>query len=114
MERRIEDYSQGMRQRTAIASALLHEPNVLVIDEPMVGLDPRSAHVVKQVFRAMADNGCAVFMSTHSLAVAEELCDRIGILKNGELVFEGSRDVLEDFKAKHDGKFESMFLELTK
>ncbi|HLX12532.1 MAG TPA: ABC transporter ATP-binding protein [Bacteroidota bacterium] len=114
MDRRVEDYSQGMKQRTAIAAALLHRPAVLVVDEPMVGLDPRSAHLVKQLFRETADNGTSVFMSTHSLAVAEEVCDRIGIIKDGRLVFEDTIVQLQTFKHKYDGKFESVFLELTK
>jgi ABC-2 type transport system ATP-binding protein len=114
MNRRVEDYSQGMKQRTVIASALLHNPKVLVIDEPMIGLDPRSAHIVKELFRKLANDGTAVFMSTHSLAVAEELCDRIGIIKDGQLVFEDTIEKLQSFKQKYDGKFESVYLELTK
>jgi ABC-2 type transport system ATP-binding protein len=114
MDRRIEDYSQGMRQRNVIAAALLHSPKVLIIDEPMVGLDPRSAHVVKELFRLQANNGTAIFMSTHSLNVAEELCDRIGIIKDGKLIFENSSSEFLAFKHKHNGKFESVFLELTK
>lgn len=114
IERRVEDYSQGMRQRTAIASALLHSPSVLVIDEPMVGLDPRSAHVVKQLFKSLTRDGIAIFMTTHSLNVAEELCDRIGIIKDGDLIFENSLAELQSFKHRYDGKFESVFLEMTK
>ena len=114
MDRRTEDYSQGMRQRTAIAAALLHRPEVLIIDEPMIGLDPRSAHIVKQVFRQQANDGAAVFMSTHSLPVAEELCDRIGIVKDGSLIFEDTIVGLHSVKDKYDGKFESLFLDLTK
>jgi ABC-2 type transport system ATP-binding protein len=114
MERRIEDYSQGMRQRCVIAAALLHFPKVLIVDEPMVGLDPRSAHVVKQIFREEVKKGTAIFMSTHSLNVAEELCDRIGIIKDGSLIFENTSTEFQSFKDNHNGKFESVFLELTK
>ena len=114
LDRRAEDYSQGMRQRIVIASALLHNPGVLVIDEPMVGLDPRSAFIVKGVFKRLSKSGVAVFMSTHSLQVAEELCDRIGIIKDGRLVFEDTNEALQTFKHRYDGKFESVFLELTK
>jgi len=114
IDRRTEHYSQGMRQRIVIAAALLHNPKALIIDEPMVGLDPRSAHIVKKVLKQKSREGSAVFMSTHSLPVAEELCDRIGIIKNGTLVFEDSLNAFHDFKRRYDGKFESTFLELTK
>jgi ABC-2 type transport system ATP-binding protein len=114
VDKRSEDYSQGMRQRVSIAAALLHDPKVLIIDEPMIGLDPRSAHVVKTVLRRKSQEGVAIFMSTHSLPVAEELCDRVGIIKDGKLIFEDRRDALESLKERHNGKFESLFLELTK
>jgi ABC-2 type transport system ATP-binding protein len=114
IDQRTENYSQGMRQRIAIAAALIHNPNVLIIDEPMVGLDPRSAHIVKETFKTKSKEGATVFMSTHSLQVAEELCDRIGIIKDGKLIFEGpTGDILKADKGK-DRKFESVFLELTK
>jgi len=109
-----EDYSQGMRQRITIAAALLHEPKVIIIDEPMIGLDPRSARIVKDTLKEFSTNGNTVFMSTHSLPVAEELCDRIGIIKDGRLIFEDSSEGLQSYKQKFDGKFESVFLELTK
>ncbi|MBI1807410.1 MAG: ABC transporter ATP-binding protein [Ignavibacteria bacterium] len=114
IDRRTEFYSQGMRQRIVIAAALLHDPKVLVVDEPMVGLDPRSAHIVKEVFKRKSKQGIAIFMSTHSLPVVEELCDRIGILKQGRLVFEDAFGALQMFKDKYNGQFESTFLELTK
>ncbi|HEV8537522.1 MAG TPA: ABC transporter ATP-binding protein [Bacteroidota bacterium] len=114
IDRRTEYYSQGMRQRIVIASGLLHEPKALVIDEPMVGLDPRSVHIVKSVLKQKSNEGVAIFMSTHSLTVAEELCDRVGILKHGKLIFEDSIGALQLLKVKHNGKFESLFLELTK
>lgn len=114
VDRRTEDYSQGMRQRITIAAGLLHSPKVIVIDEPMIGLDPRSAKIVKETLKEKTREGAAVFMSTHSLQVAEELCDRIGIIKNGRLIFVDTRDKLEEYKTHYDGKFESVFLELTK
>lgn len=115
MDRRIEDYSQGMRQRTVIAAALLHYPKALIIDEPMVGLDPRSTHLVKQIFRRQVEEmGTALFLTTHSLHIAEALCDRIGIIKDGSLIFEGTGGALASWKAAPDASFESVFLELTK
>lgn len=114
IDKRTEDHSQGMRQRIVIASALLHEPQVIIIDEPMVGLDPQSAQIVKQTLKQKTQEGTTIFMSTHSLPVVEELCDRVGIIKNGRLIFEDRMSALEAFKQKYDGKFESVFLELTK
>ena len=81
-----ENYSQGMKQRVVFASALVHDPKVLVVDEPLVGLDPRSARIVKDLFVAQARSGCAVLMSTHLLAIAEELADRIGIVDHGRML----------------------------
>ncbi|GMU85259.1 MAG: hypothetical protein AMXMBFR48_05010 [Ignavibacteriales bacterium] len=80
IDRRTETYSQGMKQRISIASSLLHNPGLIVVDEPMVGLDPQSAKLVKETFQALANTGSAVLMTTHSLNVAEEICTRIGIL----------------------------------
>lgn len=114
VDKRTEDYSQGMRQRIVIASTLLHEPRVIIIDEPMVGLDPQSAQIVKQTLTEKAREGAAIFMSTHSLPVVEELCTRVGIIKNGRLIFDDRMSALDAFKQRHDGKFESVFLELTK
>lgn len=114
VDKRAEDYSQGMRQRVVIAAALLHNPSVIIIDEPMVGLDPRSAHIVKQLLKQKSKEGVSVFMSTHSLPVAEELCDRIGIIKDGRLIFEDLISVFKSYTKPYDGKLESLFLELTK
>jgi len=107
-----ERYSHGMKQRVVIAAALIHTPRVLVVDEPMVGLDPKTARVVKDLLHALSRNGTAVFMSTHTLSVAEELADRIGIIDRGRLVTVGSIDQL---RAKMGGPrgLEDMFLELT-
>ena len=114
VDKRTEDYSQGMRQRITIAAAMVHKPKTIIIDEPMIGLDPRSAKIVKDTLKAEAQAGTTIFMSTHSLSVAEELCDRIGIIKNGKLIFVGSLNQLDGLKQKYDGKFESVFIELTK
>jgi ABC-2 type transport system ATP-binding protein len=113
IDKRTEEYSQGMKQRIIIASALLHNPELLVVDEPMVGLDPQSALVVKKLLSQKAEKGTAVFMSTHSLHVAEELCTRFGIIKDGALIFEGNRNELEKVMGSSHKNLESLFLELT-
>jgi ABC-2 type transport system ATP-binding protein len=109
----IESFSHGMKQRLVMASAFLHQPKVMVVDEPMVGLDPKGARLIKRVFREYCDSGHSVFVSTHTLEVAQELCDRIGIILRGELVALGT---VEQLKAKaetdaHD--LEEIFLKLT-
>ena len=114
IDKRTEDYSQGMRQRTTIAAALVHKPKTIVIDEPMIGLDPRSAKVVRDTLHQQAASGVTIFMSTHSLPVAEELCDRIGIINNGKLAFCDTQAAMATYKQRLDGKLESVFLELTK
>ena len=114
VDKRTEDYSQGMRQRVTIAAALVHEPKAFIIDEPMVGLDPKSSKIVRETLKMMARQGVSIFMSTHSLPTAEELCDRVGFVKDGRLVFLGTQENLQAYKQKYDGKFESVFLELTK
>ncbi|MCX7763112.1 MAG: ABC transporter ATP-binding protein [Candidatus Kryptonium sp.] len=114
VDRRIDEYSQGMKQRVVIASALLHDPKVIIIDEPMVGLDPRSAKIVKETLKQKSKEGVTIFMSTHSLEVAEELCDTIGIIKDGKLIAKFESKDIEEFKRSHDGKFEALFIELIK
>jgi len=109
----IESYSHGMKQRLVMASAFLHQPKVMVVDEPMVGLDPKGARLIKQVFRDYCDSGHSVFVSTHTLEVAQELCDRIGIILRGELVALGTMDELKA-KAETKGQdLEEIFLKLT-
>ena len=109
----IESFSHGMKQRLGMASAFLHQPKVMVVDEPMVGLDPRGARLIKQVFRDYCDSGHSVFVSTHTLEVAQELCDRIGIILRGELVAIGTMDELKA-KAETKGQdLEEIFLKLT-
>ncbi len=114
IDKRSEDYSQGMRQRVSIAAALLHRPRTLVIDEPLIGLDPRSAKIVRETLTRLSEEGVSIFMSTHSLPMAEELCSRIGIIHNGRLVFVDTQEKLQVYKQQFDGKLESVFLELTK
>lgn len=107
-----EGYSHGMKQRTVLAAALLHDPEVLIVDEPMVGLDPRSVRTVKDLFRKRADEGRTVFMSTHTLDVAESIADRIAIINQGRIVALGTLDELRA-KAAREHRLEDIFLELT-
>jgi ABC-2 type transport system ATP-binding protein len=114
VDKRTEEYSQGMKQRIAIASALLHNPKLLVVDEPMIGLDPQSALVVKNILKQKASEGVAIFMSTHSLNVAEEICSRIGIIKDGQMIFEDKKEVIEEIIGTDHQNLESLFLQMTK
>src|SRR5205807_8425633 len=107
-----ERYSHGMRQRTVFAAALLHEPRVLIVDEPTVGLDPRSIRLLKDLLRQEANRGTTVFLSTHSLDVAEKLADRIGIVEHGRLICCGTLSSLRA-RAALDGSLEDVFLILT-
>jgi ABC-2 type transport system ATP-binding protein len=109
----IETYSHGMKQRLVFASALLHDPPALVIDEPTVGLDPRSVRAVKDRLRDRAAAGTTVFMSTHTLAIAEEIAGRIGIMDHGRLHFLGTVGELRSELASHHASLERLFLELT-
>ena len=108
-----ETYSHGMKQRLVFASALLHDPAALVIDEPMVGLDPRSVRLVKDLLRGRAAGGTAVFISTHALSVAEEIADRIGIISGGRLHFLGTLSQLRERLCRCAASLESLYLELT-
>jgi len=107
------NYSHGMRQRVVISSALLHDPEVIVVDEPMVGLDPKGARLIKSVFREKVREGVAVFMSTHTLAVAEETADRVGILHNGRLLTVGSVEEILALGESPGAGLEEAFLLLT-
>src|SRR5438445_952848 len=107
-----ERYSHGMRQRTVFAAALLHEPRVLIVDEPTVGLDPRSVRLLKDLLRREAAQGMTVFLSTHSLDIAQQLAGRIGIVEHGRLISCGSLDALRK-EASLDGSLEDVFLKLT-
>jgi ABC-2 type transport system ATP-binding protein len=112
-EELIESYSHGMKQRLIMCAALLHDPEVLVVDEPMVGLDPVAIRMVKNLFRELARKGVAVFMSTHTLAVAEDICDRIGIIHRGRLIAEGTLDDLRKDIKGGASDLESVFINLT-
>jgi ABC-2 type transport system ATP-binding protein len=107
-----ERFSHGMRQRTVFASALLHDPRVLIVDEPTVGLDPRSVRLLKDLLRQRADHGMTVFLSTHSLDVAQQLADRIGIVEHGRLISCGNLEALRK-DAALDGSLEDVFLKIT-
>ncbi len=110
----VEGYSHGMKQRLVMASALIHEPRLLIVDEPTVGMDPRGARLLKKIFRDTASRGATVFMSTHSLEVAEELCDRVGIILQGNLIALGTVAELRE-QADHapESSLEAVFLRLT-
>jgi len=110
IDKRGEEYSQGMRQRIVLSAALLHDPKVLIIDEPILGLDPRSARLVKNTLKRMTTEGLTVFMSTHLLEIVEELCDRIVIIKDGRIIHEA----VQDDSKRFNGQLESIFLELTR
>jgi len=113
LDDRIEGYSQGMRQRIAFAAAFLHNPEILIIDEPMVGLDPGSARVIKTMLKEKADEGTTIFLSTHNLNVAEELSHRIAIINKGKLLAVGTMDILRQ-RIKTEGNLEDLFLQLVK
>lgn len=103
----ISAYSHGMKQKLAIISAWLHDPKLIIMDEPFVGLDPKASHILKQMMREICDNGGAIFFSTHVLEVAEKLCDRIAIIKEGKLVCCGTME-----EVKGDTSLEEVFLEM--
>ena len=103
----IGSYSHGMKQKLAVISALLHEPKLLIMDEPFVGLDPKAAHTLKELMHELCENGGAIFFSTHVLEVAEKLCDKIAIIRNGKLIKSGTME-----EVKGDESLEEVFLEL--
>jgi ABC-2 type transport system ATP-binding protein len=108
-----ESYSHGMRQKLIISSALVHRPEVIVVDEPMVGLDPKSARTLKDLFREFCGRGGTVLMSTHTLEIAEGMCDIIGIIQGGRLVAHGTMDELRHQHTAGDASLEELFLKLT-
>ena len=110
----VESYSHGMKQRLVVCAALIHKPRILIVDEPMVGMDPKGARTIKDLFRALAGNGTTVFLSTHSISVAEEICHRIGIIQKGRLIACGTMSELHERAAGRHGNLESVFLELTR
>ena len=103
----IAAYSHGMKQKLSIIAAWLHQPKVIIMDEPFVGLDPKAAHILKGMMREVCDNGGAIFFSTHVLEVAEKLCDKVAIIKGGKLIRSGTMD-----EVKGDDSLEEVFLEL--
>lgn len=109
----VESYSHGMRQKLIISSALIHRPEYIVVDEPMVGLDPKAARLLKDIFRHFVERGGTVLMSTHTLEVAEAMCDRIAIIQNGKIVARGTVDEMRRQTAAGDASLEELFLRLT-
>jgi len=109
----IESYSHGMKQRLIISAAILHDPKVIVVDEPMVGLDPAGIRMVKSLFRNLAQKGITIFMSTHTLGVAEDVCDRIGIIHKGLLIATGTIEELMSRAQIREGDLEEVFMILT-
>ncbi len=109
----VESYSHGMRQKLIIIAAFMLEPILIVVDEPMVGLDPKSARIVKDLFNEYAQSGGSVFLSTHSLEVAEELCSRIAIIMHGKIIATGDLDSLRQQSENSDSSLEDIFLQLT-
>jgi ABC-2 type transport system ATP-binding protein len=110
----VEGYSHGMKQRLVVCAALIHRPRILIVDEPMVGMDPRGARTLKDLFRALAQDGVTIFLSTHSIDTAEEICHRIGIIRQGQLIACGSMAELQFQADGNHSNLESVFLELTR
>jgi ABC-2 type transport system ATP-binding protein len=109
----VDSYSHGMQQKASLAAALMHDPRVLVLDEPTVGLDPKSARLIKDILRQLADRGAAVMLSTHILEIAERMCDRIGIINQGQLIAQGTMDELRALDKTGQTSLEDIFLVLT-
>lgn len=110
----IESYSHGMKQRLVLCASLIHQPRILIIDEPMVGIDPKGAKMLKELFISLAKRGTTVFLSTHSISVAEEICQRVGIIHKGKLIACGTMADLHRLAKVEEGGLESAFLELTR
>jgi ABC-2 type transport system ATP-binding protein len=109
----IEAYSHGMRQRLIMAAAILHDPEIVIVDEPMVGLDPAGIKMVKNLFKELADTGVSFFISTHTLSIAQDLCDQIGIIQRGRLIAKGTLNDLQVQAGASSGDLEAVFLKLT-
>ena len=107
LDKAIGSYSHGMKQKLAVIGALIHDPRLVIMDEPFVGLDPKAAFILKQIMREMCDQGSAIFFSTHVLEVAEKLCDKVAIIKDGRLIKSGTME-----EVKGDESLEEVFLEL--
>jgi ABC-2 type transport system ATP-binding protein len=113
IDKRTEEYSQGMKQRIVIASAFIHNPELIIVDEPMVGLDPQSAFLVKKIFKDKTANGTTIFMSTHSLNVVEEICTHVSIINKGSIILNDSIDTLHRLKVEKNNNLEELFIQLT-
>jgi ABC-2 type transport system ATP-binding protein len=109
----VESFSHGMKQRLVMSAAFLHRPRAVAVDEPMVGLDPRGARLIKDVFRRMAESGVALLMSTHTLEVAQEVCHRLSIINKGRIVATGTVDEVRALAGGEDDHLTSVFLKLT-
>src|SRR5947199_3319281 len=109
----VESFSHGMKQRLVMSAAFLHRPQAVLVDEPMVGLDPRGARLIKNVFRRMSERGVAILMSTHTLEVAQEMCDRISIILKGRIIAEGTVEELRRLAGSQDEQLTPVFLKLT-
>jgi ABC-2 type transport system ATP-binding protein len=109
----VESFSHGMKQRLVMSAAFLHRPRAVAVDEPMVGLDPRGARLIKDVFRRMAERGVAILMSTHTLEVAQEMCQRISIILKGRIIAQGTVDEVKQLAGGSDEHLTSVFLKLT-
>ncbi|EMS80801.1 ABC transporter ATP-binding protein [Desulfotignum phosphitoxidans] len=109
----IESYSHGMKQRLVMASALIHDPEIIIVDEPMVGLDPAAIRLVKKLFRDLADKGKTVFMSTHTLEIAESICDQVAIIHKGRILTHGTVAELQARAGDSHDRLEDLFLDLT-
>jgi ABC-2 type transport system ATP-binding protein len=109
----VESFSHGMKQRLVMCAAFLHRPQAVLVDEPMVGLDPRGARLIKEVFRAMSGRGVAILMSTHTLEVAEQMCDRISIIQGGRIIARGTVAELSALAGSEDPQLTPVFLKLT-
>ena len=109
----VESFSHGMKQRLVLCAAFLHRPKAVVVDEPMVGLDPRGARLIKDIFRGISRNGVAILMSTHTLEVAEEMCDRISIIQGGRIIARGTVPDLQAMAGTDDPQLTPVFLKLT-
>ncbi len=110
----IEAYSHGMRQRLIMTAAILHDPEIIIVDEPMVGLDPAGIRMVRQLFQELADAGISFFISTHTLSIAQELCHKIGVIQHGKLIATGTLNDLQIQSGATSGDLESVFLKLTR
>jgi ABC-2 type transport system ATP-binding protein len=109
----VESFSHGMKQRLVMCAAFLHRPRAVAVDEPMVGLDPRGARLIKDVFRRIADRGVAILMSTHTLEVAQEVCHRLSIINKGRIIATGTVDQVRALAGTQDEQLTSVFLKLT-